>query len=229
MDNHDEVFESIPWDRLGSIDRQADQRKWVIAALAVALVGVTAFFIRQAPTPAAPIAVTAVSEPLEETIPSTTESPLVTEEDLWAPIPPNPEAHLVAERFVIELLGAGDSKLVGVTTGAQSTGTDGVVTVLAVLETESGSETIAFEVEVDAEGQVSRWGPGAIEPLVVKTPVPGAEPPPEVLAEFTRIAGRWGTTIGVRSSGLSADQWWAEILVRLPSGVELPVMIWEGA
>lgn len=229
MEQHDEVFESIPWDRLGSLDRSTDQRKWVLVGLAIGLIGVAAFLLRQAPAPATPIAITTMTNPVVETAPPTTEPALVTEEDLWAPIPPNAEAQLVAERFVIELLAAGGMNVMGVTAGPQPESADGTIRVLAILATEPGSETIAFAVEVGTDGEVTRWGPAAVEPLVVKEPVPGAEPPPEILAEFTRIAGRWGTTLELLSSGLAADRWWAEVLVRLPSGAELPVMIWEGA
>lgn len=229
VEQHDEVFESIPWDRLGSLDRSADQRKWALVALAVAIVGVAAFFVRQAPVPAAPITATPATDPVVETTPPTTEVVLVAEEDLWAPAPPSAEAQLVAERFVIETLAGAGMNVMGVTAGTQPSSPDGTIRVLAVLDSESGPETIAFAVEVTNDGEVSRWGPAAVEPLVVKEPTPGAEPPPEILSEFTRIAGRWGTTLEVLSSGLAAERWWAEILVRLPSGVELPVMVWEGS
>jgi hypothetical protein len=98
-----------------------------------------------------------------------------------------------------------------------------------MLMTDTGTETIAFGVEVGNDGVVSRWWPRTVDPVEARMPLPGAEPPPEVLSDFTRIAGRWGTTLEVLASGLSGDRWWAELLVRLPSGTELPVMVWEGA
>ncbi len=229
MEHQDEVFESIPWDRLGSLDRAADQRRWLLIGMAVLLVGVTAFAVRRMPTGSAPV-VAAVPDPVVETIAPTTTTapPELAEAHLWADIP-LARADRTAERFAIELLAGSGVRVAGVMAeGGPSGSSSGEVDVVAVLITDTGPETIAFRVEVGGDGAVSRWWPAAVEPVDVRVPLPGAEPPPDVLSEFTRVAGRWGTTLEVISSGLSGDRWWAELLVRLPSGTELPVMVWEG-
>lgn len=225
MEHQDEVFESIPWERLGTLDGAGDRRRWVGLGLAAILVGVIAFLIRSAPASDVPVAAPAPTI-TAATIPPITEALLIPEAELWAEAATGSGGR-VAGRFAVELLTGSGLDVAGIG-WVEETSTPGISEVVVVIRTDGGFETLAVAVETADDGEVLRWWPAAADPLDVRAPTPGAEPPPEILAEFTRTAGRWGTTVDVLASGLTGDRWWAELLVRLPSGVELPAMIWEG-
>ncbi len=226
MEHQDEVFESIPWERLGTLDGVGDRRRWIGLGLAAILVGAIAFLVRSVPAADVPV----VAPPpvvTVATIPPVTEALLVAEDELWAEAPTGRGGRF-AGRFAVELLTGSGLDVAGIG-WVEETSMPGISEVVVVIRTEGGFETIAVAVETADDGEVLRWWPAAVEPLDVRVPTPGAEPPPEILAEFTRAAGRWGTTVDVLSSGLADDRWWAEVLVRLPSGTEVPVTVWEGS
>ncbi len=226
MEHQDEAYESIPWERLGSLDRPPEYRRWGTIILVAVVVGVAAFALRRVPAPAVPV-VAQAEAPASSTTSTVGLPTLLPETDLLAT---GYSAAPIAERFTIELLAAGGADVVGARAVEAGNGAaDGVVEVVAVVRTDPGVETIALAVEVGDGGAVTRWWPAAVDPLDVFVPTAGAEPPPEVLAGFARTAGRWGTMLDVVESGLSGDRWWAEVDVRLPSGLELPVMVWEDA
>lgn len=227
MEQQDEVFESIPWERFGEMQRGFDWR-WVFVAVAAVAVGFVAFGIRSGPDPtpavAAPVVV-ATTLPISTT---TEVAEVTTTQGLWADEPQTALDMAKVERFAVGLLGSHEGVAIAAVRAEEPSTGEGRAEVQLLLTGSDGTvETVRLAVEVDEHGEIVRWYPLATRPLDIRRPSPGAEPPPDVMAQLIRQAARWGTKLDVLGSGLSDDRWWAELLVELPSGMKVPVMVWE--
>ena len=229
MDEHDEAFEAIPWDRFAASEPRVDPR---LAALTVALVvaiGFAAFGLRRTVSPPE-AAVAPLVEPAPVAVStSTTMAPSVELPDLWA-APVVEPVHGVAARFLLELLERSAVDVSSVVEVDAITGSDLTsVTVEAFGSASDGTPVrLGLSVDVAPDGTVLSWEPRQPEALSVRPLPEGAMPPPDVLDGLARVAARWGTALEVVRSGIDGDRWWAEFLVGLPGGSEVPLVVWEG-
>ncbi|NND84508.1 MAG: hypothetical protein HKN46_05105 [Acidimicrobiia bacterium] len=228
MDEHDEAFEAIPWDRFTTNEPRFDPRWALVAAVLLLAVGVGAFALRRMEVPAATAAAPAPVHPVTATS-STTTVP-VAMPGLWAVEEAVEGPDGVAARFVIGLLDGSGVALVSVQEVGADQGPRGAnVVVEAVGTAADGSPvSLGMAVEVAADGTILSWEPRQVAPIEVRPLTEGAVPPPEVLDRLTRIAARWGTALEVTRSGIDGELWWAEFLVGLPGGGDVPLVVWEG-
>ena len=178
MDEHDEAFEAIPWERFASVEQRIDPRLLVALVAVLALVGAGAFALRRstAPVAASPPAV-AAPVPVAPTTTTTTTLPLG--EGLWAePTPDGAVAEAMAERFLAELLlGAGvevaSIRAVGTPTGDR----EGQVVVEAAVRGADGRPLrLAIEATVESDGTIVGWKPVEAEAVRIRTLTDGAVP-----------------------------------------------------
>lgn len=229
MDEHDEAFEAIPWDRFTTREARFDPRMAFVAIALVIAVGASAFAVRRT---AAPVDVG--TAPIVAPVPTattTTSTPTLPPDlpGLWASPEVEP-ASGVAARFVLDLLegsGAVVSSVLEVETRRDGGRTRVVVEALGS-EADGTPIHLGMAVEITGDRTVVAWEPMQLEPLRVRPLVEGAVPPPEVLDQLARIVARWGSALQVVRSGIDGDRWWAEFLVALPGGTEVPLVVWEG-
>lgn len=236
MDEHDEAFEAIPWDRFTPQRPGFDPRMAAAVVVVAVVIGVTAFALRRTvppPVTTTPVAVEApvdvpVAPPTTTTVP---QSPVDPGDGLWAGASAaGPHAPVVARRFTAGLLvGSGLDLLSVHDVGTTDHPAGTAVTVELLGEGPDGTPVrLGLEVVVAADATVVSWEPVQVPAIGVRSLTEGAEPPPEVLDVLVRTAARWGTAGEVTRSGIDGDRWWAEFLVEVPGGGEVPLVVWEG-
>lgn len=228
MDEHDEAFEAIPWDRF-TREPRFDPRLALAAVIIILAVGVGAFAIRRASVPQAVAAPPVAPTPVTTTVPIGTSTTVEDAAGLWAPEPEPPAPDGVAARFLADLLAASGIRVSSVIEIDATHGADGSVVAVEALGTSDGGDPVrlGMEVHVGSDGTVLRWEPGPVGAVEVRPLVEGAVPPPDVLDGMSRTVARWGTALDVVRSGIDGDQWWAEFLVGLPGGAEVLLVVWE--
>ncbi len=227
MDEHDEAFEAIPWDRFSAREPRFDPRLAVVAVVLLVAVGAGAFALRRVAVPVVP------AVPVVEAIPASptsTSSTVATEpSDLWAAPEVEPVGG-VAARFLVGLLEGSGVAVSSVLEVEAVPGRDRSTVVVEALGTAPAGTLVrlAMAVDVAPDGTVVSWEPRQVEPLQVRPLTEGAMPPPDVLDGLARVAARWGTALEVSRSGIDGDRWWAEFLVEFPGGGAVPLVVWEG-
>lgn len=233
MDEHDEAFEAIPWERFSAVERRMDPRALAGVVAVIALVGVSAFALRRSAPPEVAIAGEAPAAPVVSPPSSTTTTTTTTvssDQGLWAaPVVGPRRAEGVGARFLVGLLAGVGLDVVAVHEVAVTEGPDGTTVMVEAVGpgADGGLLRLGMEVEVDPDGSVRAWRPVTVAAPDVRPLTPGAVPPADVLDGLVRTAARWGTTEEVLRSGIGDDRWWVEFSVRLADGSVIPLVVWE--